>query len=47
MARDRAWARFYASRGLRPVTKDLRQQPNPVRLAAYAVRRALSTCVKH
>ena len=47
VARDRAWARYYAQRGLRPMTRDIRQIPNPLRLANYAVRKALSTTVKY
>lgn len=40
IARDRAWARYYRSRGLAPCTQSIRVPSTAQRLAAYAVRKA-------
>lgn len=42
VARDRAWGRYFAKRGLCPLTRDVRPVYNPLRLAAYQVKRALA-----
>lgn len=41
-ARDRAWARYYRSRGLAPCFRLVRPTPNPIRRAEYETRKALS-----
>jgi hypothetical protein len=47
VARDRAYGRYYARHGLRPVTKDTRQTPNPLRLAEYQRRKAMSGVIRY
>lgn len=46
IARDRAFIRFYASRGLRPVLRDVRPMPNEMRRAVYETRKALSQQIR-
>lgn len=43
VARDKAWGRYYAARGLRPLSKDVCQPYNALRLLAYLTRRAVAT----
>lgn len=39
VARDRAWARHYAARGLRaPISRDVRSMSNSFRIANYYLR---------
>lgn len=40
-ARDAAWGRYYAKRGLRPLMTEPRSMPVEFRLADYTVRKAL------
>lgn len=45
-ARDAAWGRFYARRGLAPLLHKPVSRSNPQRLATYAVRKALATTIR-
>ena len=46
-ARDAAWGRYFAKRGLQPTTRDTRTRPNPVRLAEYHRKRELARVVRY
>lgn len=46
-ARDAAWGRYYARRGLAPLLRKPRSRSNNERLAVYAVRRAMAALIRY